>query len=216
MTWQEIMKNYIESDEYKELSKKVLDEYKNYEVFPPKELIFNAIKLTPYDDVKVVILGQDPYHDNGQAMGLSFSVPEGIKLPPSLKNIYKELQNEYGYEIPTTGDLTCWAKQGVLLLNAFLTVRAHKPASHQKLGWESCTDEIIKVLNKKNEPIVFMLWGNFAKEKAILLNNPNHLVLKSAHPSPYSCEKFFGNNHFIKCNEFLEEHGINKIKWKVK
>lgn len=213
MTWKEAMGQYMSSKEYKELERRVLQEYRNGTIFPPKDMVYNAMKLTPFDEIKCVILGQDPYHDDGQAMGLSFSVPQGVKVPPSLKNIYKELQNEFGYDIPETGDLTAWAEQGVLLLNAILTVKAHQPASHKGIGWEQYTDEVLKVLNKKEEPIVFMLWGNFAKEKSKFLNNPKHLVLTSAHPSPFSCTKFFGNNHFKKCNEFLEKNHIDPIDW---
>ena len=217
MTWKEVLKEYLESDEYRKLEKRVDEEYQTHQVFPPKDLIFNALKLTPYDNVKVVIQGQDPYHhDENQAIGLSFSVNKGVKIPPSLQNIYKEIQNEFGYDIPESGDLTYWAEQGVLLINAVLTVRAHEPASHKNIGWEKCTDEVLKALNKKDEPIVFMLWGNFAKQKATLLDNPNHLVLTSAHPSPFSCTKFFGNNHFKKCNEFLQSHGVEPVDWEIK
>lgn len=215
MTWREVMKDYLSSENYKKLQKRVNDEYKNYQVFPPKQLVYNAIKLTAYDDVKCVIIGQDPYHDDGQAMGLSFSVPRGIDIPPSLKNIYKEINKEFGYPIPNTGDLTAWAEQGVLMLNAVLTVRAHQPASHKNLGWEECTDEIIRAVNQKDVPVVFMLWGNFAKQKAKLITNPKHLVLSSGHPSPLSVRYFEGNNHFKKCNEFLKKNWMTPIDWRI-
>lgn len=213
MEWKEILSDYLSSVEYKELQKRVCDEYRNGEVFPPKDMIYNALKLTPYDKVKCVIIGQDPYHDDGQAMGLSFSVPRGIKTPPSLQNIYKEINAEFGYEIPEHGDLTYWAEQGVLLLNTVLTVRAHSPASHKNIGWEQCTDEIIRAINKKDDPVVFMLWGNFAKQKARLITNPKHLILTSGHPSPLSVRYFIGNNHFKKCNSFLNKNGISEINW---
>ena len=213
MTWKEVLVDYLNSEKYHELERKVVAEYKTHQVFPPKNLIYSALKLTPYEDVKVVIIGQDPYHDDGQAMGLSFSVPDNIKIPPSLQNIYKELASEFGCNIPRSGNLTGWAKQGVLLLNTVLTVRAHQPASHKNIGWEDCTDEIIKAINKKEIPVVFMLWGNFAKQKAKLITNPKHLILTSGHPSPLSCRYFFGNNHFQKCNEFLVENRISPIQW---
>lgn len=216
MTWEEILKEYKQSESYKELEKRVCKEYKDTTVFPPKELVYNALHKTPYDNVKVVILGQDPYHDNGQAMGLSFSVNKGVKIPPSLMNIYKEISVEFGYDIPTHGDLTGWAEQGVLLLNSILTVRAHEAASHRKIGWEECTDEILKAVNKKDEPVVYMLWGNFAKSKAKFLTNPKHLVLQSGHPSPLSVRYFSGNNHFKQCNEFLEKNGVSPIDWTIK
>ena len=215
MTWKEIMKDYLESKEYEELMARANEEYKHYQVFPPKDLVFNAIRLTPYEDVKCVWIGQDPYHDDGQAMGLSFSVPDGVKVPPSLQNIYKEINAEFGYPIPKTGNLTQLAERGVLMLNAVLTVRAHQPASHKNLGWEQCTDEIIKAVNEKEDPVVFMLWGNFAKQKAKLITNPKHLVLTSGHPSPLSVRYFLGNNHFKKCNEFLVKNGKEPIDWRI-
>ena len=214
--WFDMMKDYLASDEYKELQKQVCWEYKEFTVFPPKKLIYNALKLTPYENVKCVIIGQDPYHNEGQAMGLSFSVNDGVDIPPSLKNIYKEIDAEYHCGIPETGNLTCWAKQGVLLLNAILTVRAHEPASHHNIGWENCTDEIIKTLEQRDEPIVYMLWGNFAKEKKKLITNKNRLILESGHPSPLSARFFLGNGHFKKCNEFLKENDVAPIDWFVK
>ena len=213
MIWKEVMSDYLESQEYKDLMERVNGEYKNHQVFPPKDLVFNALKLTPYEDVRVLLQAQDPYHDVGQAHGLAFSVPDGIKIPPSLLNIYKEINAEYGYPIPSTGNLVPWAKQGVLLLNSVLTVRAHSPASHKDIGWERCTDEIIKAVNAKEEPVVFMLWGNFAKKKTELITNPHHLVLTSGHPSPLSARYFLGNGHFKRCNEFLEKNGMRPIDW---
>ena len=215
MTWKEVMRDYLESQEYKDLMARVNEEYRNYQVFPPKELVFNALKLTPYDKVSCVWIGQDPYINEDQAHGICFSVPNGVKIPPSLLNIYKEINSEFGYPIPQTGNLTKLAEQGVLLLNSVLTVRAHSPASHKDIGWEKCTDEIIKAVNAKEDPVVFMLWGNFAKKKASLITNPNHLILTSGHPSPLSVRYFLGNGHFKKCNEFLEKNGRNQIDWRV-
>jgi uracil-DNA glycosylase len=215
MEWKEVMSEYLNSDDYKQLMARVNEEYKNHQVFPPKDLVFNALRLTPYDDAHILILGQDPYIQHGQAMGLSFSVPDGVKIPPSLQNIYKEIHAEFGYPIPTTGNLTQLAQQGVLLLNAVLTVREGESASHKNIGWEQCTDEIIKALNNKDEPVVFMLWGNFAKQKAKLITNPKHLILTSGHPSPLSCRYFFGNNHFKQCNEFLVKNGKTPIDWRI-
>lgn len=215
MEWKEVMRDYLESQEYKDLMARVNEEYRNYQVFPPKNLVFNALRLTPYDKVACVWIGQDPFHDVGQAHGICFSVPDDVKIPPSLLNIYKEIQNEFGYPIPKSGNLTSLAEQGVLLLNSVLTVRAHSPASHKDIGWEKCTDEIIKAVNEKEEPVVFMLWGNFAKKKASLITNPKHLVLTSGHPSPLSCRYFFGNDHFKKCNEFLERNGRGAIDWRI-
>ena len=185
-------------------------------VFPPQKDIFNAFAYTPFDKLKVVILGQDPYQTPGFAMGLSFSVPDGIKPPPSLLNIYKELQNEYGYPIPTSGNLTSWAKQGVLLLNSVLSVRAHQPTSHAGKGWERYTSSILTELDQKDAPIVFMLWGNYARQKKALLHNPKHLVLEAPHPSPFSANNgFFGCDHFKKCNQFLTANGLSEIDWRI-
>ncbi|MBP5779333.1 MAG: uracil-DNA glycosylase, partial [Campylobacter sp.] len=176
---------------------------------------FNAVNITPFDEVKVVILGQDPYHGLNQAMGLSFSVPKGVKIPPSLINIFKELQMEFGYEIPKNGDLTDWAKQGVLLLNSSLSVAANKPNSHSKFGWQIFTDSVIKILSQKRQNLVFMLWGNYAKAKANLIDENRHLILKAAHPSPLAGGAFFGCNHFKKCNEYLKSHNKNEIDWRI-
>lgn len=212
--WDEKLKIVWESTGFQKFLSIVEKEYLSKEIFPPKNYVFNALKLTPYKNVKVVIMGQDPYHGVGEAHGLSFSVQEGIKVPPSLKNIYKELESDLGIPIRNSGDLTGWATQGVLLLNAVLTVIKDTPASHRNIGWERLTDYIIKVLNEKEEPIVFILWGNFAKAKKEFITNPKHLILTSAHPSPYSANYgFFGSKPFSKANEFLKENHIEPINW---
>ena len=185
-------------------------------IYPPGSKIFNAFEVTPFNKVKVVILGQDPYHGPGQAMGLSFSVPDGVGLPPSLLNIYKELRNDIGMPIPATGNLTHWAEQGVLLLNAVLTVRANEPASHSKIGWMEFTDAVIKKLSDEKTGLVFLLWGKFAQEKQILIDQTKHHVLKAAHPSPFSADKgFFGCKHFSTTNSILSKQGIDPIDWSV-
>ncbi len=213
-SWDEKLKSVWESDGFKEFYGMIEHEYLLHTVFPPRNYIFNALKLTPYENVKVVIMGQDPYHGEGEAHGLSFSVQKGIKVPPSLQNIYKELKDDLGIPIRSEGDLTGWAKEGVLLLNAVLTVEKDKPASHRNYGWEKLTDYIIKVINLKKEPVVFILWGNFAKEKKALITNPIHYVITSPHPSPFSANHgFFGSKPFSKCNQFLESKGITPINW---
>ena len=185
-------------------------------IYPPGPLIFNAFDKTPFANVKAVILGQDPYHGPGQAHGLCFSVPDGIPPPPSLINIYKELHTDIGLPIPNTGNLTSWAEQGVLLLNAVLTVRAHEPASHSKIGWMDFTDTVIKKLSAEKEGIVFLLWGKFAQDKQVLIDETKHHVLRAAHPSPFSADKgFFGCKHFSKANELLSKRGIDPIDWRV-
>lgn len=184
-------------------------------IYPPGPLIFNAFNTTPFDQVEVVILGQDPYHNPGEAMGLSFSVPKGVRIPPSLQNIFKELQEDTGVPIPENGDLTPWAKQGVFLLNAMLTVEKNKPQSHQKIGWQNFTDAVIKKLSDLKENLVFMLWGGFAKKKNILIDNDKHLVLEAAHPSPLAGGAFFGNKHFSKANTYLLEHHKKPIDWRL-
>ena len=214
--WDEKLKIIWKSEGFKKFYKGIEKEYEEKTIFPPKEHIFNALKLTSFQNVKVVIVGQDPYHGVGEAHGLSFSVQEGIKIPPSLQNIYKELENDLGIPPANTGDLTKWAKEGVLLLNSVLTVEKDKPASHKNKGWELLTDYIIKVLNTKEEPIVFILWGNFAKSKAIYITNPNHLILFSPHPSPFSANNgFFGSKPFSKTNNYLKEQGEKEINWKL-
>ena len=192
----------------------VNNEYQSKIIYPPKEDIFAALKNTSYKDVKVVIVGQDPYHGEGEAMGLSFSVHEGIKLPPSLKNIYKELEDDLGIKPVNSGDLTKWTKEGVLLLNATLTVVKDTPNSHSKLGWDKFTDYVIKKINAKDEPVVFILWGNFARSKKEFITNPKHLVIESTHPSPFSARNgFFGSRPFSKTNDFLIKNNIKPIDW---
>jgi len=214
--WDQKLKLIWESEGFKRFMDMINKEYNTKTIYPPKNYIFNALKLTPYSNTKVVIVGQDPYHGEGEAHGLSFSVQEGIKLPPSLKNIYKELYDDLGILPSTTGDLTKWGKEGVLLLNAVLTVEKDKPASHRNLGWERLTDYIIKILNQKEEPVVFILWGNFAKEKAKLITNPNHYIITSPHPSPFSARYgFFGSKPFSKTNNFLKEHNIKEVDWNI-
>lgn len=199
---------------YESLFNFVRSEYKSGIVFPPADDIFNALHMTPLSRVKVVILGQDPYHEPGQAHGLSFSVKPGVKIPPSLENIYKEIRDDLGVATPENGDLTYLAKQGVLLLNTVLTVRAHQANSHKGKGWEEFTDSIILQVNNLDSPVVFMLWGAPAGKKSVLLNNPNHLILKAPHPSPLSAYRgFFGCKHFSKANEFLISKGLEPISW---
>ena len=191
-------------------------EYASSEVYPEKENIFRAFELTPLQDVKAVILGQDPYHEPGQAHGLAFSVTEGITIPPSLRNICEEIHTEYGYGIPKSGNLESWARQGVLLLNTVLTVRAHEANSHAGHGWETFTDAVLKELNRQDHPIVFMLWGGNAQKKASLIDNPAHLVLKTSHPSPLSVYRGFrGCGHFRMCNAFLSANGLGTIDWRI-
>ncbi len=209
--WDEVLKNVFEGEGFKKFMKIIDHKYLTETVFPPRNYLFNALKLTPYKDVKVVIVGQDPYHGEGEAHGLSFSVKEGVKMPPSLRNIYKELYDDIGVE-RTTSDLTSWAQNGVLLLNSILTVKKDEALSHQDLGWERLTDYIIKILNKKNESIVFILWGNFARSKKKLITNPKHLIIESAHPSPLSAyHGFFGSQPFSKTNNFLRENGREPV-----
>ena len=185
-------------------------------IYPPGSQIFNAFDTTPFDQVKVVILGQDPYHNPGQAMGLSFSVPKGVRIPPSLRNIYKELSTDVGITIPNHGDLTPWAQQGVFLLNAMLTVERNKPASHQKIGWQNFTDAAIRTLSNQRANLVFLLWGAFAQRKSALIDSSKHLVLKSPHPSPFSADRgFFGCRHFSQANAYLQQHGLDAINWQV-
>ena len=184
-------------------------------IYPPGSLIFNAFNTTPFPEVKVVILGQDPYHNPGEAMGLCFSVPKGVRVPPSLKNIYKELESDVGATIPNHGDLTSWAQQGVFLLNAMLTVERNRPGSHQKIGWQDFTDAVIRKLSDGREHLVFMLWGGFARKKKELIDGSKHLILEAAHPSPLAGGAFFGSQHFSKANAYLQEHGMGKVEWQV-
>ena len=184
-------------------------------IFPQGSLIFNAFNTTPFDEVKVVILGQDPYHGEGQAHGLSFSVREGVLPPPSLKNIYKELNSDLNIPIPITGDLTKWAEQGVLLLNSILTVEAHQPASHRNKGWETFTDKVIETISEQRAGVVFILWGRYAQGKSVFIDKTKHLVLESAHPSPFSATKFLGCKHFSKTNQYLIQQGKEPIHWNL-
>lgn len=215
--WLEAVGDEFKKPYYKELYTFIKNEYSTHVVYPPSEDIFNAMHFTPLKDVKVLILGQDPYHEPGQAHGLSFSVlPGKADTPPSLQNIYKELNSDLGCYIPNNGYLKKWADQGVLLLNTVLTVRAHAANSHQGRGWEQFTDAIIKAVNQKKEPVVFMLWGRPAQMKKSMLDNPNHLVLTAPHPSPLSAYRgFFGCRHFSKCNEFLKNNGLEPIDWQI-
>ncbi len=214
--FKDIIEEESQKDYYKKLHEFVYKAYEEHTIFPDKKNIFAALKYTPYENVKVVILGQDPYHGLGEAHGMAFSVCPGIKIPPSLQNIYKELHEELGCYIPNNGYLMKWARQGVLLLNSVLTVQKDLPASHRGIGWEAFTDKIIEEVNKKEDPVVFMLWGNFAKSKASLITNSKHLVLTAAHPSPFSARYgFFGCNHFKKANEFLKENGREPIDWQI-
>lgn len=215
--WDLLLKSEFEKPYYSELRKFLASEYKAHKIYPPMNDIFNSLKYTDYRDVRVVILGQDPYHQPGQAHGLCFSVKKGVPPPPSLQNIYKEIHAEYGYPIPESGELTYWAQQGVLLMNTVLTVRDSCPNSHKGMGWEIFTDDVIKLLNQRPEPMVFLLWGANARAKTKLITNPVHLVLQSAHPSPLSAYNgFFNNGHFKKANEFLEKHYGKGIDWQIK
>ena len=214
-SWKQHLEREFTKPYFTQLTESVRNEYRNNLCFPPAKLVFNAFNLCPFDKVKVVILGQDPYHEQGQAMGLSFSVPEGIMLPPSLQNIYKEIQNDLGKPIPASGDLTRWAKQGVLLLNATLTVRAHIANSHQTLGWANFTDAAIEALSAHREHIVFMLWGGFARSKKRLIDANRHCIIESVHPSPLSANRggWFGQHQFSRCNAYLKQQGLDEIDW---
>lgn len=215
--WDKILDGEFDKDYYVRLKQFLINEYKTCRIYPSMYDIFNAMKLTAYNDVKCVIIGQDPYHGEGQAHGLSFSVRQGIAPPPSLVNIFKEIYNDVGIDNSRKhGDLTKWAENGVLLLNSVLTVRANQPRSHRGMGWEQFTTEIITLLNKREKPMVFLLWGNDAKQKMSYITNPNHLVLTSAHPSPLSAYNgFFGCRHFSKANEFLRKNGLEEIDWSI-
>ncbi len=212
--WDEILQEEFSSDSYLRLRGFLKAEYSSRTIYPSMYDIFNSMKLTPFGEIKAVILGQDPYHEKGQAMGLSFSVPKGVEKPPSLCNIFKELHDETGMDIPPFGDLTGWAKQGVLLLNTVLTVREHSANSHRNQGWEQFTDGIIKKISEKREGVVFLLWGGNARSKKPLIDCSKHLVLECAHPSPLSAYNgFFGCGHFIKANEYLIKHGKLPVDW---
>lgn len=213
-TWKTVLKPEFEKSYWKELTEFVRGQYLSGKVYPLAKNIFRAFDLCPLDKVKVVIVGQDPYHGEKQANGLSFAVNEGITLPPSLKNIYKEIQSDLGITPLPSGDLTRWAKQGVLLLNSVLTVAVNMPASHKEKGWEQFTDAAIKSLNKNQKNVVYMLWGKYAQTKGEVINRKKNLVLTSGHPSPYSAHLFFGQRHFSKCNKYLKENGIEVIDWR--
>ena len=212
--WDEILKDEFEKEYYQKIRKFLVYEYNHYKIYPDMHNIFNALKMADYNDIKVVIIGQDPYHEPGQAHGLSFSVKKGIKIPPSLVNIYKELHNDIGMDIPNHGELTSWATQGVLLLNATLTVREGQANSHKDIGWATFTDNVIKLLNTSTRPIVFILWGGNARSKKAYITGKHHLVLESVHPSPLSAYNgFFGCKHFSKANEFLKNTNQLSIDW---
>ena len=214
--WDALLADEFKKDYYLKLRQFLISEYNSRRIFPPMNDIFNALRYTSYSDVKAVIIGQDPYHEIGQAHGLCFSVKEGVEPPPSLVNIFKEIHDELGIEPPKSGELTKWAKSGVLLLNATLTVREGQANSHKGMGWELLTDRIIELLNEREQPIVFLLWGRNARDKARLITNRRHLILQCAHPSPLSAYNgFFGCGHFKRANEFLKENGIEPIDWKL-
>ena len=214
--WQQPLEVEFKKPYYKDLYKKVLEEYRSRQIFPNPDDIFNAFHLTPLKEVKVVILGQDPYHNDGQAHGLCFSVKPDVEVPPSLVNIYKELQDDLGCRIPNNGYLVKWAKQGVLMLNTVLTVRAHQANSHRGIGWEQFTDAVIRAVDAQDRPIVFLLWGRPAQMKKSMLHNPKHLILEAPHPSPLSAYRgFFGCKHFSQTNAFLEKNGLAPIDWQI-
>ena len=215
-TWDKLLTEEVNKEYFKELLKYINEEYKMKTIYPKKTEVFNAFKYTDYKDVKVVILGQDPYHGPNQAEGLSFSVSNEVIKPPSLKNIFKELESDLGIPFPEHNSLKSWAKEGVLLLNAVLTVEEHKPASHANKGWEIFTDEIIKILNNKEKPVVFILWGNYAREKKKFITNKIHYIIESPHPSPFSARNgFFGSKPFSKTNEFLKNNNLKEINWNI-
>ena len=213
-SWKDILNDEFQKEYFVKLKQFLVEEKKTQTIYPAGNLIFNAFDKTPFDSVKVVILGQDPYHGPGQAHGLCFSVPEGVKIPPSLRNIYKELNAELACEIPKSGNLEKWAEQGVLLINATLTVRSAQAASHQKQGWETFTDSVIRKISKEKENIVFILWGNYAQSKQIFIDESKHCIIKSVHPSPLSATRgFFGSKPFSQTNNYLKEKGIDIVDW---
>ena len=215
--WDKVLEEEFKKEYFIKLMNNVRNEYKKSTIFPRKDQVFNAFRYTPYKNVKVVILGQDPYHGVGEAEGLSFSVPLDIKKPPSLVNIFKELHDDLGASIPKHGSLHSWAKEGVLLLNSVLTVVKDHAGSHQGMGWQIFTDNVIKLLNEKEEPVVFILWGNYARSKKSLITNPKHYIIESVHPSPFSAYNgFFGSRPFSKANKYLESNGLKPINWEIK
>ncbi|MDE0471663.1 MAG: uracil-DNA glycosylase [Ekhidna sp.] len=213
-SWHDRLASEFEKEYFNELVKFIKDEYKNYRIYPPGSKIFNAFSHCPFDKLKVVIVGQDPYHGPGQANGLCFSVSDGVRQPPSLQNIFKEIQDDLGKPIPSSGNLERWADQGVLLLNATLTVRERQAGSHQGKGWEVFTNKVLEVVSNDKENVVFILWGAYAQKKGAIVDTKKHLILKSAHPSPFSADNgFFGNKHFSQANHYLEEMGLRTIDW---
>lgn len=215
--WDEVLRDQVQAPYFQNIIKQLNVEYRKTQCFPPPELVFNALRSTAYSQVRAVILGQDPYHGEGQAHGLCFSVRHGVDAPPSLQNIYKEIHADLGLPIPSHGELTDWTGQGVLLLNTILSVRAHAPMSHANLGWQTFTDAVIARLNEREQPIVFLLWGSPARAKKTLITNPRHLILEAPHPSPLSAHRgFFGCQHFSKCNAFLRQNGMREIDWEIR
>ena len=214
--WDIVLKDEIKKEYFEYLMNFIKKEYKTKTIYPKENEVFNAFRYTDFENVKVVILGQDPYHGPNQAEGLSFSVSDKVLKPPSLKNIFKELESDLSIPFPEHNSLKPWAKQGVLLLNAVLTVEEHKPTSHKGMGWEIFTDSVIKMINEKEKPVVFILWGSYARDKKKLITNTNHLIIESAHPSPFSARNgFFGSRPFSKTNEFLKNNGIKEIDWRI-
>ena len=214
--WDEVLHEEVEKPYFDELRYALAKEYKTQTVYPPKDLLFSALKLTPYNETRVVILGQDPYHGAGQAHGLSFSVKPGVRIPPSLRNIYAELHEDTGAKIPNHGSLLHWAEEGVLMLNAVLTVREGQPNSHKGLGWERFTDAVMEKLNERTVPMVFILWGSHAQQKGAFIDKSRHLVIQSPHPSPFSAHRgFLGSRPFSKANQYLESHGLKGIDWSI-
>lgn len=214
--WDEILKDEYQKEYFINILKTLQIEYRKKDVFPKKSDVFRAMRLTDYDDIKIVILGQDPYHGVGEAEGLSFSVQDGVRKPPSLRNIFKELKNDLGFDEPESGSLVKWAKEGVLLLNSLLTVEKDKPLSHKSLGWERFTDEVIKKINEKNTPVVFIFWGSYARSKKVYITNPIHYVIESTHPSPFSANYgFFGSKPFSKANKYLISKGIKPVDFNL-
>jgi uracil-DNA glycosylase len=213
-SWKARLSQEFEKDYFQRLSQQIRQEYQTQTVYPPPKDVFRAFDMCPFEEVKVVIIGQDPYHGPKQANGLCFAVHDGITIPPSLKNIFKEIEQDLGVKPYDSGDLSRWAKQGVLMLNSVLTVRAHQAASHKGKGWEQFTDAVVEKLNAEREGIVYLLWGRYAQDKGAVVDREKNLVLTSAHPSPFSATKFFGNHHFSRCNEYLEAHGEEPIDWR--
>ena len=215
-SWAKVLQNDFQSEYFQDLKNFLIEEKKNHTIYPPGSQIFSAFNFTAFDDVKLVIIGQDPYHGDGQAHGLCFSVPVGIKVPPSLRNIFKEINNDIGLPIPESGNLENWAKQGILLINATLTVRANQAGSHQNKGWETFTDSVIKKLSEQKSDLIFMLWGAYAQAKDVLIDETKHHILKATHPSPFSAYRgFLGCKHFSKANEILNSKGLKEIDWRV-